>query len=199
MNKDDSTTTPSPYLVCHCTIPAWQGIEACKSCPNYATFHRLDPQAEIRIFTTTKVEDIPKASPGSPGHLLTDKAGGVTLGEQPFGGLVTATYTGVDTNGCNEPGEKKSKGCAATHYLKTREGMFQAVVSGVKQFEFRINDRAFQTGDTVVLQEIDSLGITTRLEIAARISYVLPVQAVTKSDLNYVILQLKDISKVYFK
>lgn len=37
------------------------------------------------------------------------------------------------------------------HELKTHPAMFRAVRDGVKNFEVRKDDRAFQAGDTVVL------------------------------------------------
>lgn len=40
-----------------------------------------------------------------------------------------------------------------THYLKTLPAYFDAVHRGDKTFEIRSNDRDFQTGDTLVLQE----------------------------------------------
>jgi hypothetical protein len=42
-----------------------------------------------------------------------------------------------------------------THYLKTWPAYFARVRSGEKPFEVRKNDRDFQTGDTLVLQEFD--------------------------------------------
>lgn len=40
-----------------------------------------------------------------------------------------------------------------THRLKTWPDPFEAVFIGVKRFEFRKNDRDFQEGDKLVLQE----------------------------------------------
>ncbi|MDR3599388.1 MAG: DUF3850 domain-containing protein [Desulfosporosinus sp.] len=40
-----------------------------------------------------------------------------------------------------------------THYLKATPEFFKAVKSGEKTFESRINDRDYQVGDTLVLQE----------------------------------------------
>ena len=41
------------------------------------------------------------------------------------------------------------------HRLKTKPGPFQAVWTGEKTFEVRLNDRFYQRGDTVVLCEFD--------------------------------------------
>ena len=40
-----------------------------------------------------------------------------------------------------------------THYLKTWPEYFQAMKSGKKTFEIRKNDRDYEVGDTLVLQE----------------------------------------------
>jgi len=42
-----------------------------------------------------------------------------------------------------------------THYLKTVQPYFSEVENGTKTFEMRINDRNFQVGDEVYLQEYD--------------------------------------------
>jgi ASC-1-like (ASCH) protein len=41
----------------------------------------------------------------------------------------------------------------STHYLKILPGYFEAVLAGEKTFEVRKDDRGFQEGDTVILQE----------------------------------------------
>lgn len=41
------------------------------------------------------------------------------------------------------------------HELKTHPPYFQAVWSGDKQFEIRVNDRNFKVGDTILLREYD--------------------------------------------
>lgn len=44
------------------------------------------------------------------------------------------------------------------HELKTIDRYFDAIASGEKTFEVRRNDRAFQTGDILVLQRVASRG-----------------------------------------
>ena len=47
------------------------------------------------------------------------------------------------------------KGEPTTHYLKTWPKFFEDVWSGVKRFEYRKNDRNFQVGDMLALEEYD--------------------------------------------
>lgn len=42
-----------------------------------------------------------------------------------------------------------------THHLKTKPEYFQAVINGTKPFEIRYNDRNFQSGDKVILEEYE--------------------------------------------
>lgn len=42
----------------------------------------------------------------------------------------------------------------AEHILKTRREYWFAVNAGLKRFEVRKNDRAFQSGDTVILRRL---------------------------------------------
>jgi ASC-1-like (ASCH) protein len=56
--------------------------------------------------------------------------------------------------------------------LKIEPPYFEAVISGEKKFEIRINDRDFRKGDNVVLMEFDlSTGFTGRSK-AIKITYV---------------------------
>ena len=48
------------------------------------------------------------------------------------------------------------------HYLKTWPEPFRAVVAGIKRADFRLNDRDYHVGDTIVLEEFepDNCGYT---------------------------------------
>lgn len=62
-----------------------------------------------------------------------------------------------------------------THILKTWTEYFERVESGQKRFEVRKNDRDFQVGDTVILQEYDQKeDFTAGNQLTFTISYILP-------------------------
>jgi hypothetical protein len=62
----------------------------------------------------------------------------------------------------------------ATHYLKTVQPYFDEIKQGNKRFEFRKNDRDFQVGDEVYLQEYDKETDTfSGKEVRGTITYVL--------------------------
>lgn len=61
-----------------------------------------------------------------------------------------------------------------THALKTLPEYYRAVESGEKPFEVRKNDRPFNVGDTVLLQEYDAdKTLYTGREMTRKISYIL--------------------------
>lgn len=47
---------------------------------------------------------------------------------------------------------------AQEHKLKTLARYWDAVAAGTKTFEVRLNDRAFQTGDILILEKMDNEG-----------------------------------------
>lgn len=78
------------------------------------------------------------------------------------------------------------------HYLKTWTKFFQDVRSGVKQFEVRKNDRNYQVGDTLILEEFDPIKQRkTGAWIPKLITYKLDDPLFVKE--GYVILGMVDI------
>ena len=82
---------------------------------------------------------------------------------------------------------------ARIHDLKTWPQYYQATVAGKKRFEFRKNDRDFQVGDVLVLQEFDpENGFTGEME-SFRVTWIL--REFVPQD--YVIMQIESyISEV---
>jgi len=84
------------------------------------------------------------------------------------------------------------------HELKTWPQYFQAVKEGRKTFEWRKNNRGFQSGDTVNLREYDpkkreyakELGTYSGDELQFRIGYVLQLP-----DSEYCVFSLLDLDK----
>ncbi|MCB5951077.1 DUF3850 domain-containing protein [Enterococcus sp. BWT-B8] len=58
------------------------------------------------------------------------------------------------------------------HELKIDTEYFEAVLNEKKNFEIRFNDRNFQIGDTIILQEITKDREFTGRELTATISYI---------------------------
>lgn len=62
----------------------------------------------------------------------------------------------------------------AAHDLKILPEYFEAVLSGVKTFEIRFNDRNYAVGDILVLREFDSYsGQYTGRKVRKTISFLL--------------------------
>lgn len=75
-----------------------------------------------------------------------------------------------------------------THNLKILPEHFANVVSGVKTFEVRFNDRDYKVGDLVLLREFDN-GEYTGREIVQEICYILDNPSYCKKD--FVILGIR--------
>lgn len=70
-----------------------------------------------------------------------------------------------------------------THYLKTVQPFFSEVKKGTKTFEHRRNDRDFQVGDEVYLQEYDMMHNSfSGQEVRGTITYVLTDRAGLDDD-----------------
>lgn len=61
----------------------------------------------------------------------------------------------------------------ATHSLKIKSEYFSAVINKTKTAEIRYNDRNYQVGDILVLNEIDSLGNFTGNNCVVIVTHVL--------------------------
>ena len=59
-----------------------------------------------------------------------------------------------------------------THHLKTLPHFFGATVAYVKTFEIRYNDRDYQVGDILVLQEWTAATGFTGRETRVRVAYI---------------------------
>jgi len=69
------------------------------------------------------------------------------------------------------------------HHLKTVQPFFSEVKNGTKTFELRRNDRDFQVGDEVILQEYDLQNNSfSGQEVRANITYVLKDWARLEED-----------------
>lgn len=78
------------------------------------------------------------------------------------------------------------------HYLKTWTPFFMDIKSGIKQFEVRRNDRDFQVGDTLILEEFNpNKSAYTGAWTPKLVIYKLDDERFVKE--GYVILGLQDI------
>jgi hypothetical protein len=81
---------------------------------------------------------------------------------------------------------------ANVHNLKTWPQFFKEVKNGNKPFEVRKNDRHFEVGDTLILEEYDpNKGMYTGAWLPVLVTYKLDDIHFVKE--NFVILGIKDI------
>lgn len=81
---------------------------------------------------------------------------------------------------------------AEVHHLKTWTPYFRDIQSGFKNFEVRKNDRSFEIGDTLILEEFDQIKEKyTGAWIPKQITYKLDDTRFVKE--GFVILGMKDI------
>lgn len=81
---------------------------------------------------------------------------------------------------------------ANVHYLKTWTTFFKDIRSGVKRFEVRKNDRDYQVGDTLILEEFNSITEKyTGAWVPEEVTYKLSDPQFVKK--GYVILGIKEI------
>ena len=78
-----------------------------------------------------------------------------------------------------------------THELKLWPEFWFDIVSGMKTFEYRKNDRGFNAGDQLLLREYDPISTKyTGREIKAKITYTLGGYGIPK---GYVIMSIEVI------
>lgn len=75
------------------------------------------------------------------------------------------------------------------HYLKTINPFYRAVESGKKSFEVRLNDRDYQVGDILHLQEFVPPETFTGRQIDAEAIYILDDDRFCKA--GFVVIGLK--------
>lgn len=81
-----------------------------------------------------------------------------------------------------------------THELKLLKEPFREKWNGNKNWEYRLNDRDFQVGDTLVEKEYDHINNTfTGREITEEVTYIVPGGQYNVPD-DYVIMSTKSIS-----
>lgn len=79
-----------------------------------------------------------------------------------------------------------------THDLKISNRYYDDVVSGLKTFEIRKNDRNFKVGDLIRLHEVNVFGeYTSRLSDFYKIIYITDYE---QKD-GYVVLGIKEVEK----
>ena len=82
-----------------------------------------------------------------------------------------------------------------THVLKINTNFCAPIIAGIKNFEIRKNDRGFQTGDIIVFQAVNDLGVYVPHEInniPFEITYVLNGWGL---ESDFVVLSIKRARK----
>lgn len=80
------------------------------------------------------------------------------------------------------------------HELKADSFPFQAVLDGVKNFEFRKNDRDYKVGDVLFLREIDFDKQYTGRNSMVQVTFILYDKSYGVPD-GYCVMSIKPISK----
>jgi len=96
-----------------------------------------------------------------------------------------------------------------THELKTVQPFFDEVLAGRKNFEFRKNDRGFETGDILILKEYDKESDTySGREIKVKVDYILEnyysfdlqdfcIMSVSNLDAKKELIELRRVKEEY--
>lgn len=82
----------------------------------------------------------------------------------------------------------------ATHKIKCWPEYFESLENGAKKFEFRQNDRNYQVGDILVIQEyLQHKMCYTGRELFFEVTYILHGQSIAGMRDNYCIMSIKKI------
>ncbi|SNA83259.1 ASCH domain protein (modular protein) [Flavobacterium psychrophilum] len=82
-----------------------------------------------------------------------------------------------------------------THELKILPQYFKDVMLGLKKFEIRFNDRNYQVGDTLILNEFNpTTKKYTGFQVIRKVDYILKNEIIITADLT----QLSDSSYFIF-
>ena len=80
-----------------------------------------------------------------------------------------------------------------THNLKTDPEVFELVLSGIKNYEIRYNDRGFKIGDTLMLREYDrTITAFSGRSVSREVTHVL-YGGQYGIEKGYVILSMKEL------
>lgn len=78
-----------------------------------------------------------------------------------------------------------------THKLKILPQYFSAVLNGTKTFELRKNDRGFQVGDILELQEYLPTSGYTGNAVRKEVTYILYGGTIAGLDESYVVMAIR--------
>ena len=81
-----------------------------------------------------------------------------------------------------------------THHLKIWPEYYKEVVEGRKKAEVRVNDRNFQVGDILVLQEYNPVrDYYTGNIVTVNVTHILPLKKILSLEANIVVLSIEII------
>lgn len=81
------------------------------------------------------------------------------------------------------------------HHLKIKATFADAVLSGVKTFEIRKNDRGFQKGDDIVFSVVDDYGRSVAHELNKHMYHITYVLSGWGLKRDYCVLAIRKIAR----
>ena len=81
-----------------------------------------------------------------------------------------------------------------THHLKIWPDYYKEVIEGCKKAEVRLNDRNFQVGDILLLQEYNPVrDYYTGNIVTVNVTHILPLKKILSLEANIVVLSIEII------